>query len=124
MRRPEQELQRQVFAYIRQAYPKLIAFHVPNATGNRGPRLGGILKSIGVVAGVPDIVVVLPDARAAFIELKAGKGKLTEAQSAFRDRAQQLECPWAEVRSLTEAAELLHSWLLPYGLVSKARIAA
>lgn len=124
MRRPEQDLQQQAIAFIRRAYPTLVHFHVPNSSGNRGRRLGGIMKSMGLLAGVPDIVVVQPNGLAGFLELKAGRGKLTESQAAFRDRVTKLGCCWAEIRTIEQLATTLESWLLPFGWVAKARIAA
>ncbi|RAK51609.1 VRR-NUC domain-containing protein [Phenylobacterium soli] len=123
-RRPEQDLQLAVARYIDRAYPGLIWWHTPNASGNRGARLGGILKAMGVKAGVPDIVIILPTGQAAFIELKAGKGRLSEPQEAFRDKVRSFACLWAECRSLVEVEGTLEAWLRPLGHHPKARIAA
>lgn len=123
MLRPEQQLQQQVAGFIRKAYPGLLWWHTPNQSGRRdAARLGKILKSMGVLAGVPDLTIILPTGHAAFIELKAGKGKLTEGQEAFRDKCQSVGCFWAEARSLEEVAEALHRWLHPLGWTSRARI--
>lgn len=123
-KRPEQALQKLVVQHIELAYPGLLFFHVPNSSGNRGAHLGGILKSMGVKAGVPDLVVILPHGVAAFIELKAGKGRLTDNQAIFRERAEALGCPWTEARSLPEVAGILDAWLLPFGWHSRVRVAA
>lgn len=124
MNRPEQAFHQSVARFIDAAYPGLLWWHTPNASGNRGPRLGGILKSMGVLAGVPDIVLILPSAIPAFIELKAGKGSLSPAQKSFRDRAKESGALWAEARTLEEVSATLERWLLPLGWVSKARLAA
>lgn len=124
MNRPEQALQQTVAGYLDRAVPALLWFHVPNSSGNRGARLGGILKSMGVKAGVPDLVLILPNGLAAFIELKASKGALTEAQRAFRDRCSALGCFWAEARSLSDVEAVLERWLVPFGWALKARVAA
>lgn len=124
MKRPEQQLQQQVAGYINAAYPGLLWFHPANSSGNRGARLGGILKSMGVLAGVPDIVVILPTGLSAFIELKASKGSLSPTQKAFRDRARETGALWEECRSLEETADLLNRWLQPLGWEPKARLAA
>lgn len=124
MRRPEQALQQSVAAYLDHVMPHLLWWHVPNSSGNRGARLGGILKSMGVKAGVPDLVLILPNGLAGFIELKAGRGKLTEAQEAFRDRAVKLGCLWAEARSLADVEDILTNWFQPFGWTLKAKIAA
>jgi hypothetical protein len=124
MKREEQAFHQQVARYINAAYPGLLWFHSPNSSGNRGARLGGILKSMGVLAGVPDISIVLPNGTAAFIELKAGKGSLSPAQKEFRERAQSHGAFWAQARSIQEIEDQLQKWLQPFGWTAKARIAA
>lgn len=123
MRRPEQILQQQVVRFLDMAYPAVLAFHCPNG-GARSAVEGAILKSMGVRPGVPDLCLLLPCGRTAWIELKAGKGKLTAAQEAFRDKAQALDHFWAEARSPNEVADILERWLQPFGILAKARLAA
>jgi hypothetical protein len=56
-RRPEQQLQRAVIDHIAwRAHPDAFAFHYP-AGGWRSPIEAAILKSIGTIAGIPDIVI-------------------------------------------------------------------
>lgn len=123
MKRPEQALQQQVCRYIDAAYPGLTYFHPANG-GARSVVEGAIFKTMGVKAGVPDLVFVIPTGRVGFIELKAGKGKLTESQEAFRDKVRESGAWWSEARSVAEVAEILEKWLLPFGWVPKARVAA
>lgn len=123
MRRPEQSLQKQLVRFLDIAYPQLLYWHTPNG-GARSSVEGAIFKAMGVKAGVPDLAVILPNGLAAFVELKAGKGSLTESQKAFRDRVQKLGCPWAEVRSLEEAMDLLDRWLTPFGWRARVTVAA
>jgi hypothetical protein len=68
--RPEQAIQRAVFEYLaaRQAHG-VFAFHPANA-GRRSRVEAAIMKSLGVRAGVPDIIAVR-DGRAYGSELKA-----------------------------------------------------
>lgn len=124
VQRAEQAFQQQVASYLDHVVPGLLWWHVPNGAGNRGVRLGGILKSMGVKAGVPDIAMVLPMGRAAFIELKTPKGSLSADQKAFRDRAVAINAFWAEARSLADVEAILERWLTPFGWTLKARISA
>lgn len=119
MNRPEQDLQQLVAGYLRMSLPTNLWFHVPNSSGNRGARLGGILKSLGVRAGVPDLVFVLNDGKAAFIELKAGKGSLSTEQRVFRADCERLGVPYAVCKSLEEVQGTLQGW----GLILRARAA-
>lgn len=64
MKRPEQAIQIGIMNYLRQImdaqrYKKFMAFHVPNG-GGRSEAEGRILKKMGVMAGVADIVVLVP----------------------------------------------------------------
>ena len=58
--------------------------------------------ALGVHAGVPDLVLLLPGGLCAFIEIKADKGRLSPAQKAFRNTAEVLGFPFAECRAVDE----------------------
>jgi hypothetical protein len=123
VKREEQAFHQAVARFINVAAPGLLWWHTPNASGNRGPRLGGILKSMGVLAGVPDLCIILPTGTAAFIELKAAGGSLSPAQKAFRERCQHWNCLWAEARTLDDVQAILERWLIPLGWKLSARVA-
>ena len=77
--RPEQAIQRAVFEHLRlRGAPNTFAYHAANG-GARTAIEGAIFKSLGVVAGVPDVIIVKDGATYA-LELKADGGKLSEAQ--------------------------------------------
>ena len=60
MNRPEERVQRELVAYLRANLPKpWLVFHVPNG-GGRSKAEAGILKAMGVLAGVPDLLVIGP----------------------------------------------------------------
>lgn len=81
MNRPEEALHRQVAAYLRAAVPPPpmgpVWFHVPNG-GGRSRAEAGILKAMGVKAGVPDLVALW--ARPFVVELKPASGSLSPDQ--------------------------------------------
>jgi len=101
--RTEQAIQRAVVDYLRvmENLGELFYFHVPNG-GRRSKAEAGIFKSLGVRAGVPDLALMFPDGRTAFIEVKAPKGYLSAAQKAFRNTAEGFGFPYADCRSVTE----------------------
>jgi hypothetical protein len=69
---------------MRIAHPELATiYHCPNG-GHRDVRVAAKFKAMGVLPGVWDIFVPVP-APGLYIEMKAGKGRLTPAQVAFRD---------------------------------------
>ena len=81
--RPEEALQRTIIGWCRVAlWPPeeggpLVA-HIPNG-GGRSKAEAGILKAMGVRAGMPDLVV-LWERRHAWAEIKVDKGEPTQAQ--------------------------------------------
>jgi hypothetical protein len=79
--RPEAGIQRAVFQHLRaRAAPGVFAFHVPNG-GYRRPVEAAILKGLGVVAGVPDVIAI-HNGHVYGLELKAEGGRASEKQLA------------------------------------------
>lgn len=113
MKRPEQELQIQVAAFM-DRIPGLLFWHTPNG-GGRSKVEASILKAMGVKPGVPDLIVLLPNGKVGFIELKAGKGVASPAQRQMMGELRARGCPCVEARSLEQVAETLNGWLSPFG---------
>jgi len=121
---PERALHIQAVQFLRRALPHdLPVWHCANGE-HRDINTGRKLKAFGVLPGVPDLCFLLPTGKAGFIELKAGKGKLTDAQQAFATQAQDLGAYWAECRSLEEVERTLINWLSPFNVKLNARVAA
>jgi hypothetical protein len=77
--RPEQIIQRAVFAHLRtRTAPGLFAFAVPNG-GYRKPIEAAIMKGLGVKAGVPDLIAV-HRGQVFALEIKTENGRATDAQ--------------------------------------------
>ena len=80
---PEEDLQIAVIDLLRRfAKPGVIYFHCANG-GYRNPREAARFKAMGVLPGVSDIIISMPGGKMGFLELKAGKGKITKAQNNF-----------------------------------------
>lgn len=63
MNRPEEALHKACVAYLRSALPKpWFCFHCANG-GGRSKAEAGILKAMGVLAGMPDVFVMGPEVR-------------------------------------------------------------
>src|SRR5947209_7427343 len=77
--RPEDALQRAVFEHIAVRGARgVFAFHPANG-GQRKPIEAAILKGLGVVAGVPDVIAI-HQGRVYAMELKAEGGRPTPRQ--------------------------------------------
>lgn len=63
----------------------LFVFHPPNG-GRRTAREGAAFKRIGVVAGIPDLVFLMPGGVTVFVEVKTLKGKLSDVQKVIHAR--------------------------------------
>lgn len=106
---PEDLLQITVVRFLRVAAPGLLYWHVPNG-GARSPGEGRKFKDMGTLPGVADLSFVLPDGRAAFIELKTLKGRQEPTQKAFEEACQNNNAPYAVCRSLKEVEATLTGW--------------
>ena len=106
--KPEEILQRSVKAYLDLAAPDLIWYSCPNGGVSKGQN--GRNKAMGAKAGVPDLHFVFDDGRVGYIELKAAKGVLSDAQIEFRGLCAERCIPWALCRSGEEVERTLRYW--------------
>lgn len=110
MKHEEDQIQRAYFQWVRLATPRIpqlaMALHVPNG-GRRDAREAARLKGQGVMAGVPDVLILAPHPLGCFIglalEFKAPKGRITEAQQGWLDRLVTYGWRAEVVRSFDEA---------------------
>lgn len=92
------------------AIADLIYFHPANG-GKRPISVARRLKDIGVVAGVPDLILIHPKTGLTyFVEVKTEKGSLSKEQRSFRDRCLALGHPWALVRSRDQFQDVATEW--------------
>jgi hypothetical protein len=106
---PEQQIHRAVMQHLRaRGQPGVFAFHVPNG-GKRSPIEAAIFKSLGVVAGIPDVLII-KQGRLYALELKAAKGKLTQAQMLTHTQMQAAGAIVATAVGLDAALEQLEVW--------------
>jgi VRR-NUC domain len=111
---PEAQIQRAVFEHLRiRPAPGVFAYHVPNG-GYRRPIEGAILKSLGVVAGVPDIIAI-KDGRTFALELKAPGGRLSDNQRATHKVMIEAGVQVAVADNLDDALALLEGWKILRG---------
>lgn len=71
---------------------------------------GGYWRRMGVTAGVPDLVVVIPGKGACFLELKAANGRLSAEQKAMLKALEAAGCVVATAKGIDEALSVLASW--------------
>jgi hypothetical protein len=108
-RRPEQQIQKSVLSHLAwRAVPGVWWCHYP-AGGWRSPIEAAIFKSLGVVAGVPDILIVHCGQLYA-LELKAAGGRLTDIQSDTHAAMTQAGAIVATAHGVDAALAQLVAW--------------
>jgi hypothetical protein len=113
-RRPEDAIQRAVFQHLRaRAAPGVFAFHPANG-GYRKPVEAAIMKGLGVVAGVPDVIVV-HNGRCFALELKAEGGRATDKQLACIAALREAGAFTCIAPGLDRALACLEGWGLLVG---------
>ena len=90
----------------RLALSGVICHHSPNA-GRRSVIAGRMLKAEGMITGWPDLTLVGPDKRIAFLEVKAEKGRTSAAQDDCLAMLRRMGHDVAVVRSQDDAVLLL-----------------
>lgn len=111
MARPELVTHRAVAQYLATVLPTTV-FWTTFPAGGGGRARGGMLKSIGLQAGVPDVLLVYCG-RTYFIELKAASGRLSAAQKACHPRIWEAGAPVGIAKTIDEVRELLAGWAIP-----------
>lgn len=85
---------------------KLDFFSVPNE-GASNPLRQGQLIAMGLRPGVSDLVLMFPEGRTVFVEVKNETGIQSPAQKAFEQRCHELRFEYVLVRSVEDVKELL-----------------
>jgi hypothetical protein len=122
--RPEEQLQRAVVQLLAlHAARGLLAFaHVPNG-GRRTRAEAGVLRAMGTMPGVPDLLLWLPGGASFAIELKAGKGALSNAQSVWHSTLASLGHRVYVARSIDDVERALRAEGVPaVGMLDAARV--
>lgn len=111
--RPEEQLQKAVFAYLDVALPRdAVAWHTPNQRGTRKRWENALLKGLGVRKGIPD-VLVLWNGRLHCVELKAPGRKATQTQLEMAEQLKLAGGVWISATSLDGVVGALLGWGIP-----------
>src|SRR5882757_7107326 len=104
-RRPEQQLQKAVLEHLAwRGVRNLFVCHY-SAGGWRSPIEAAIFKSLGVVAGIPDIIII-HDGHCFALELKTAHGHLTPIQTETQQRMRAAGATVATAVEIDAALEL------------------
>ena len=107
--RPEQKLQKAVLEHLRwRGVPGLFVAHYP-AGGWRSSIEAAIFKSLGVVAGIPDLLIVYQGQLYA-LELKTAYGRLTPTQIDTQRRMRAAGAIVATAVEIDAVLDILEGW--------------
>jgi hypothetical protein len=93
--------------------PAVSVVAVPNAA-KRSQWAAQRAKREGLATGFPDMMALAPGAKAAFIEFKSAKGRLSESQSEWIERLQGMGFPCGVFRDADDAVEFLREQGFPF----------
>lgn len=112
MKRIEDRLQAEIVKWWQETYPARRAdlFHVPNEA-KRTPQEAGRMAAIGLMPGVPDLLLHVGDNRFVPIEVKAEGGRLSEAQKSIRKFWGERGTIIHVVRSVQDFQEIIRPWI-------------
>lgn len=119
MNRPEQAIQRSCVDFLRQCAPEGLGYTAINPVPAKSKAVAGISKAMGLIPGIPDILLVWKG-RAIFVEVKADGGRLSPAQ---RDCQAGLMLAGALVHTVKSLDEFI-DFLGAAGIPIRARLDA
>lgn len=99
----ESKIQQQIVMWFRSNPNRGIIFSVPNESGNAREQMRK--KQIGLLAGVSDLVCLLPGGVTLLMEVKTQTGKQSETQRKFESKSIKLGHSYVVVRSLEHAID-------------------
>lgn len=103
-KKTEHEIQKSVVRWFKKEFPEYIIF----STNNEATYNNSYFLESGVLQGVSDLVVILPN-KVLFIELKTERGKQSKSQKEFEAKITSLGYEYLIIRSLEDFKELIMS---------------
>lgn len=113
--KPEQRIHKAVAEFLRLALVEP-AFFTTFPAGGGGKVRGALLKSMGLLPGMPDILVFWPRAKglgAGGIELKTERGVVSDEQEKCMRRLWAVGAEYAVCRGVAEVEWYLREWRVP-----------
>ncbi|MCP4243928.1 MAG: VRR-NUC domain-containing protein [bacterium] len=105
-RHEEAEIQKGIVRDLSQVLlPPFILHHSANEGGKGSKAAQGILKAMGVYAGFSDLLLLGPERRGLFLEVKTKAGRQHPTQISFEQQVGEFGWPYEVVRSSVEAID-------------------
>lgn len=117
MIRKEEYIQKNCIIWFDIQFPqyRLLLHHSPNG-GYRSKVEGGIFKAMGVRAGFPDLIFLLPNPGYHYlaIEMKDDKGHMSPSQVEYKKIIEENGGKHELIRSFDEFREIITNWINNY----------
>ena len=113
----ESKLQQDIFNWYQNNYclkfhePRGMIFSIPNG-GTRNKLEAITMKATGLLAGASDLIVILPNGKLFFIELKTETGTQSDKQKDFENRVSALGYEYKIIRTLEEFKNFVNETIL------------
>ena len=102
----EAQVQKQIVAYLRAVLPHAIIAAIPN--GSQRTASGRPANAVaGLLPGMPDLVIVLPEGKVLWAEIKSEKGRVSPAQLEVHGLLNSLGHNCVVLRSVEETRHAL-----------------
>lgn len=117
-RTPEADIQRSIVKDLPALLDRpFILHHSANESGKASRAAQGILTGMGVHAGFSDLLILAPERRALFLEVKAGRNTQSAAQRDFQADVEAFGWHYATVWSVLDAIDAA----VRYGFATRVR---
>lgn len=104
----EDLVQRQILDWLASTRPDIFAAHIPNG-GHTSWRAAHLMR-VGMVKGMPDLILIGARGQVGFMEIKTESGSLRKEQRSLQKLLTARSLPHAVVRSPKECDQALRSW--------------
>ena len=104
----EDLIQRQILDWLASTRPDIFAAHIPNG-GHTSWRAAHLMR-VGMVKGMPDLILIGARGQVGFMEVKTEIGSLRKEQRSLQNLLTARGLPHAVVRSPQECDQALRSW--------------
>lgn len=119
VRTSERKIHTAIVDYLNSVLPDShLTVHLYN--NPRSATAGAIAKRMGMLAGIPDLMIIRPLGRIVFIEVKKEGGRLNPAQIAFRLYCRQ----WGVYHAVCRSIDDVRDFLAEIGIETKEALAA
>ncbi len=112
----EEQIQTSCITWFNFHYPKYKDLLVHHHNNPRNPVNGARLKKLGLKAGIPDLVLYVPnsDYYCLFIEMKNEKGRLSAKQKEYKKLLQEQGYKWELCRSKEDFKKIISNYIFIY----------